>query len=747
MSTSRYLGRLAAAAMAAAILLVTILSACPEAIGVSASPEGECSYGDLFDPFSVMEIDLSVDEEDWQEMLDNALAEEYISCDLTVNGTTYYHVGVRPKGNTSLTTVASSDSDRFSFKFEFDHYVDGQTCEGLDKFVVNNIQSDSTWMKEYLSYQILTAAGVPSPLYCYAHITVNSEEWGLYLAIEALEDSFAERYYGLDHGQLYKVEGTGMGGADGERELPEAGELPDGFPDAAFGEMPSFEDGEFPGFPGEFAGAADGTGGSSDNEIPAENEPENGETFGAPGLPGEEAENSGENDQSAFRGRGEMEGGRGGGMGGSGSDLVYTDDDEDSYAAIFDNSVFDSTSADHQRVIEALRALSEGENLEEYINVDEVLRYIAANTVLVNLDSYFGTMEHNYYLYEEDGQIAILPWDYNLSFAGFQSGSASGAVNFPIDTPVSGVSMEERPLISQLLAVPEYLERYHAYLQELVDEYFNSGVFLRTIDAVDALIRSYVQSDPTAFYTYDEYTEGVEALRAFGLLRAESIQGQLDGTIPSTEEGQQADPSALVDPGDLDLSVMGSQGGGGMGGFALNRDHAASSASSSSAQEEASQEGAAADSAQQAAAPAGGQPPSYSGEIGEEGMGPEAGGDIVPERNGGEQAAAGADQPPEVPDGEAAGAAGFPGGRGGMGGMNGGFGNRGQGGMADSFGGVSSFPPGKRNGSSNFQILPSRYDRKSSVPACILEARIGAKRAAKTKSAPPREARFKEWVS
>lgn len=538
-------------------------------------------------------------------------------------------------------------------------------------------------------------------LYCYAHITVNGEEWGLYLAIEALEDSFAERYHGLDHGQLYKVEGTGMGGADGERELPEAGELPDGFPDAAFGEMPSFEDGEFPGFPGEFAGAADGTGGSSDNEIPAENEPENGETFGAPGLPGEEAENSGENGQGAFRGQGEMEGGRGG-MVGSGSDLVYTDDDEDSYSAIFDNSVFDSTSADHQRVIEALRALSEGENLEEYINVDEALRYIAANTVLVNLDSYFGTMEHNYYLYEEDGQIAILPWDYNLSFAGFQSGSASGAVNFPIDTPVSGVSMEERPLISQLLAVPEYLERYHAYLQELVDEYFNSGVFLRTIDAVDALIRSYVQSDPTAFYTYDEYTAGVEALRAFGLLRAESIQGQLDGTIPSTEEGQQADPSALVDPGDLDLSVMGSQGGGGMGGFALNRDHAASSASSSSAQEAASQEGAAADSAQQAAAPAGGQLPSYSGEIGEEGMAPEAGGDIVPERNGEEQAAAGADQPPEIPDGEAAGAARFPGGRGGMGGMNGGFGNRGQGGMADSFGGVSS-------GSGNAALLAAVF--------------------------------------
>ena len=59
---------------------------------------------------------------------------------------------------------------------------------------------------------------------------------------------------------------------------------------------------------------------------------------------------------------------------------------------------FDSTSADHQRVIEALRALSEGENLEEYINVDEVLRYSGQHRTRES-GRYFGTMEHNYYLY------------------------------------------------------------------------------------------------------------------------------------------------------------------------------------------------------------------------------------------------------------------------------------------------------------------------------------------------------------
>lgn len=51
-------------------------------------------------------------------------------------------------------------------------------------------------------------------------------------------------------------------------------------------------------------------------------------------------------------------------------------------------------------------------------------------------------------------------------------------------------------------------------------------------------------------------------------LRGQSIQGQLDGTIPSTEEAQR-DSDALIDASDLDLSVMGTMnmgGGNGAGG-------------------------------------------------------------------------------------------------------------------------------------------------------------------------------------
>ena len=92
----------------------------------------------LFDTDSVIEVDVSIDEDDWADLLENAINEEYYTCDVTINGTTYKDVGFRAKGNTSLSQVASSDSDRYSFKISFDEYVDGQSCDGLSKLVLNN---------------------------------------------------------------------------------------------------------------------------------------------------------------------------------------------------------------------------------------------------------------------------------------------------------------------------------------------------------------------------------------------------------------------------------------------------------------------------------------------------------------------------------------------------------------------------------------------------------------------------------
>ena len=98
----------------------------------------------------------------------------------------------------------------------------------------------------------------------------------------------------------------------------------------------------------------------------------------------------------------------------------------------------EGSDADHRRVVTALRNISQGTNLEDYLDVDNILKYMAVHSFSVNEDSLSGSMAHNYYLYEHDGRLNILPWDYNLAFGGMGMGkqdSAIDMINDPVDTP------------------------------------------------------------------------------------------------------------------------------------------------------------------------------------------------------------------------------------------------------------------------------------------------------------------------
>lgn len=70
-------------------------------------------------------------------------------------------------------------------------------------------------MKDYLCYQMMAYMGVPSPLTSFVYITVNGEEWGLYLAVEGIEEAFLQRNYGKDYGELYKPDSMDFGGGRG----------------------------------------------------------------------------------------------------------------------------------------------------------------------------------------------------------------------------------------------------------------------------------------------------------------------------------------------------------------------------------------------------------------------------------------------------------------------------------------------------------------------------------------------------
>lgn len=538
MTEHKHIGKIVGALMAAAVafcLIVTLFA--DRFVAVSGSSAATMEYeSTLFDTSEIMTVNIIMDEDQWQELLDNAISEKYYACDVEINGETISNVGIRTKGNTSLSSIANDpDTDRYSFKIKFDKYVDGQTCMGLDKLVLNNNFADATNRKEALVYDIFQYLGADASLYHYAKISVNGEYWGTYLALEAVEDSFKLRNYGVSDGKLYKPETMGMG-----NDQKEEGGKPDGNPP----ERPDNAD---------FPSSEEGDLAKDSNPMDRPERPQGDfdqadmdEKFKDPqGDPGDFGDFDNRN---------------------GGADLNYTDDDTDSYSTIWDGADGKVTDSDKERVVTAIKNINEGTDLTTYLDVDNILKYMAVHEFVVNLDSLSGNMAHNYYLYENDGQLNIIPWDYNLSFGGMMNGGMGGGpgrestessgatsmINDPIDTPFDGTYF-----FDALLENEEYLAQYHEYLRQLAEKYVQGGRLQEVWERLDAQTDELIETDPTAFYTAAEYEEAKETLWTVLQLRAESVLGQLDGTIPSTDDGQQNAQDTLIDGSAIDLSVMG----------------------------------------------------------------------------------------------------------------------------------------------------------------------------------------------
>ncbi len=540
MSTHKNIDRICIIAIVLCVALTAVLMN-GSALGIGQTAHAMGYEARLFDTDKVHTIDIVID--DWDEFLTTAQSEVYSDCTVVVDGEAYKNVGIRGKGNTSLSTVSSMDSNRYSFKIEFDQYDKNKSYHGLDKLSLNNVIQDNTYMKDYLTYQMMNEFGAAAPLCSFAYITVNGEDWGLYLAVEGVEDSFLQRNFGNDYGELYKPDSMSFGGGRGNGM------------DFDFSDFMNQSESE-----------------DTENSADEENIQSDFSQFTPPDMQGgmpNGMEIPKDFDFSAIE-KGEFEMPDMGGGFGMGSDdvkLKFTDDSYDSYSNIFNNAKTDITDSDKDRLIASLKNLSEYNNLEETVDIEKVIRYFVVHNFVCNGDSYTGSMIHNYYLYEEDGQLSMIPWDYNLAYGTFQGGDSTGQVNSPIDTPVSG-DMSERPMVGWIFSSDEYTEMYHEYFAEFLAEVDITAI----IDNAYGLISEYVEKDPTKFCTYEEFEKGVEVLRTFCQLRSESVNGQLDGTIPSTTEGQNADNSALVDASSITLSDMGTMSMGGKGGFGGGMD-------------------------------------------------------------------------------------------------------------------------------------------------------------------------------
>jgi len=255
----------------------------------------------------------------------------WVAVDVAFNGQTWTKVGMRFKGNSSLASTWSGGVYKLPFKLDFDQFeddypeIDNQRFYGFQQVSFSSNWSDDSLLREKITADIFRESGVPAAQTAFYAVYVDYGEgpvyFGVYTAVEVVDDTVIETQFADDSGNVYKPEGTGA-------------------------------------------------------------------TFAADGFTLDSFEKE-------------------------------TNEDEADYSDV--EAMFEALHAETRTSDPA--AWRSG--LEAAFDVDGFLRWLAVNTVVQNWDTY-GQMAHNYYLYNDAGQLTWIPWDNNMAMMAGMGGGFGG---------------------------------------------------------------------------------------------------------------------------------------------------------------------------------------------------------------------------------------------------------------------------------------------------------------------------------
>ena len=184
-------------------------------------------------------------------------------------------------------------------------------------------------------------------------------------------------------------------------------------------------------------------------------------------------------------------------------DWHYIDDDPSSYRSYNIKSGAENT--DQLRAFASLLKLIERapdtafeRELGERMDLKQLAGYLAATSILANLDSYVG-MPHNYYLVMDkaDGKMRLLPWDINEAFGTFtMPDNAENLVRWDIDRPWVG----RRRLLERLFASEGFPKLYRAALAKLMKQAFTKDLLFDRIAEFEKVLSPHVAKSDKIFW-------------------------------------------------------------------------------------------------------------------------------------------------------------------------------------------------------------------------------------------------------
>ncbi len=196
---------------------------------------------------------------------------------------------------------------------------------------------------------------------------------------------------------------------------------------------------------------------------------------------------------------------------GENASLVYLNENTGCYDAFYE---VDAPTA-WKPLMNLIKVLNKTpDKIETVLNVDQTLWMLALNNTLVNLDSYNGSLSHNYYLwFDTTGVAHPLIWDLNMSFGGWRRNFSFEEMK-DIDliqyAPLAEMENNKRPLISKLLKNPLYRKIYLAHIRTIVNDQLKSGLLMSRAQSMTRDIDSWVKQDDMKLYSYADFQNAMD---------------------------------------------------------------------------------------------------------------------------------------------------------------------------------------------------------------------------------------------
>lgn len=229
----------------------------------------------------------------------------------------------------------------------------------------------------------------------------------------------------------------------------------------------------------------------------------------------------------------------------------YLGDDWKNYEKRYVSKVT-AKSDDAARLIAFIKFINQASDddfsrhIGEYIDVDQFLKFLAAEVVIVNTDSPLG-MNHNYWLtvHPDTKKVVWIPWDMNMAFGGFMADH-----DLSIRKPSTPGTF---PFADRMLANKAFRDRYEQIIRRMLATNVTVeriGEEIRTISGAirDAIAAEKPPGNPAGFGGDPGFFgrggfgpprgfgpgAGEPALPEFVANRVESVLAQLDGKREGT---------------------------------------------------------------------------------------------------------------------------------------------------------------------------------------------------------------------